>query len=205
MKIILGKEGDQPFKITQSGVSRRHACVTVESDGSCTLEDLGSTNGTYVRGEDGQLTQVAKIAITPMTFICLGPDNANGCSFYAKSALGDESHTEEFEYLYNLDQRFDEEEEQSDSMAGSIRIVVSIASLLALAGSFLATGTLQVMLLRVGTLVSLCSTLLFNPAKKRKSIKAKRELFYHCPNPECSHKLTSREIKNMQCTKCKAK
>ena len=205
MEIILGKEGHQPFEIKQSGVSRKHATITVDNNGHYVLEDLGSTNGTYVRGEDGELRQVAKVEITPMTFICLGPNNANGCSFYAKRAIDNGSYTEEFEYLYNLDQRFDEEEESNDNNASNMRMVISVASLIALAGSFIATGSLQIMLLRLGTIVSLVSSVIYNPNKKKKSLKAKREKFYDCPNPECSHKLTSREIKNMQCSRCKAK
>ena len=51
-QFILGTEGNQPFKITQMGVSHQHARITIGDDGVWTLEDLNSTNGTFVRCED---------------------------------------------------------------------------------------------------------------------------------------------------------
>lgn len=42
-QILLGTEGNQPFKITQQGVSRQHARITIGDDGVWILEDLNST------------------------------------------------------------------------------------------------------------------------------------------------------------------
>jgi hypothetical protein len=46
---VLGREGGLAVHIDLPGVSRRHASVRVES-GRATLSDLGSKNGTFVRG-----------------------------------------------------------------------------------------------------------------------------------------------------------
>ena len=74
--IILGKEGNQPFKINAdaNGVSRRHAQITITDSNEWYIEDLNSTNGTYIRDEKtGLLIPIAgKRRITPMTFIFLG-------------------------------------------------------------------------------------------------------------------------------------
>jgi len=49
MEWIIGRDGD--IKINIPGVSRRHAKLTQKADGSFVLEDLNSTNGTYVNGQ----------------------------------------------------------------------------------------------------------------------------------------------------------
>ena len=82
--ILLGKSGDQPFDIEQQGVSREHARLTIDDDGQWVLNDLDSSNGTYIRNENGDWERISKKKITPSTFICLGPDNANGCKFFAR-------------------------------------------------------------------------------------------------------------------------
>lgn len=47
---ILGRSADSAVPIDSGRVSRRHARLRV-ADGAATLEDLGSKNGTYVKGE----------------------------------------------------------------------------------------------------------------------------------------------------------
>ena len=47
---ILGRALDATIRFDVPGVSRRHARVSVEG-ANVTVEDLGSQNGTYVRGE----------------------------------------------------------------------------------------------------------------------------------------------------------
>lgn len=48
-RVRIGRQSDNDLVITDPGVSRHHAEVTNEN-GSCTLRDLGSTNGTIVNG-----------------------------------------------------------------------------------------------------------------------------------------------------------
>lgn len=202
-QFILGTEGNQPFKITQMGVSHQHARITIGDDGVWTLEDLNSTNGTFVRGEDGEMRRVGTMVIMPMTFICLGPSNANGCSFYAIH-LQNTDFIEEFEYLNKLEDEFDAKEESSEKMARMMRLLIASASLIALVGSFVVShGPLQLMLLRLGSAVSLLSTIFFNPAEKKKKLQVEREKFHACPNPKCAHTLRKNEIRAMQCSKCK--
>ena len=49
--MVIGKQGEQPFKITDGYVSRRHCEITPTSRvGVFHLTDLESSNGTYVNG-----------------------------------------------------------------------------------------------------------------------------------------------------------
>lgn len=48
---VLGRGPEAALSLEDDRVSRRHAMLRVEADGSATLEDLGSKNGTYLRGQ----------------------------------------------------------------------------------------------------------------------------------------------------------
>lgn len=48
-RVRIGRQSDNDLVVTDPGVSRHHAEV-INSNGTCTLRDLGSTNGTYVNG-----------------------------------------------------------------------------------------------------------------------------------------------------------
>jgi hypothetical protein len=200
-EIILGREGNQSFKISQPGVSKEHARLTIDGD-VWMLEDLNSSNGTFILDDKGEMTQVAKLQIQPQTLICLGADNANGCSFYARYAA-DGNYPALFDYLEERDTSFRKEEEKAEEMPQTVRKVVGTISALALVLSFCVTGNLAMMLLRVGTLASAASSFLYNPAKKKKELKAIRGSIFRCPNPACSHVLSAKEIHNRRCSKCK--
>ena len=48
-RIRIGRQSDNDLVVTDPGVSRHHAEI-INTNGTCTLHDLGSTNGTYVNG-----------------------------------------------------------------------------------------------------------------------------------------------------------
>jgi hypothetical protein len=48
-RVRIGRQSDNDLVVVDPGVSRHHAEV-INSGGTCTLRDLGSTNGTYVNG-----------------------------------------------------------------------------------------------------------------------------------------------------------
>lgn len=206
--ILLGTEGDQPFKITQSGVSRHHARITIDDNRRWTLEDLNSTNGTFVRSDDGELRRVSKVSIEPMTFICLGPDNANGCSFYARHVKENSNYIPEFQYLNEIEDKYDRLLSRANRITRTSRVITALASLIGLVGSFMIPKdfpNLRLNFIRMGSAVSALCTLLIDPSKKIKSIQAERDKFHRCPNPKCSHTLKTSEIRDMQCAKCKCK
>ncbi|MCD8297630.1 MAG: FHA domain-containing protein [Prevotella sp.] len=204
-QITIGTEGNQPFKITNSGVSRKHATITIDDSGIWRLEDLNSTNGTYIRSEDGETRRVATVEINELTFIRLGPDNVNGCCFYARQLLGVDNFTKEFEYLNEIEDKFELKEKKAEKVSKYMRYAIALISGIALLGSLAVKGSLQIMLLRLSSIVSMISSIFYDPVSKKKKISGEREKFYHCPNPKCSHILTVKEIRTMQCAKCKAK
>ncbi len=85
---IIGREGNQNFKIDDekfSAVSRRHARLTVnEATGEWRLRDEGSTNGTYIVDDKGQLIPVTEeVGISPTTRISLGGSRYNALTIAA--------------------------------------------------------------------------------------------------------------------------
>jgi DNA-binding winged helix-turn-helix (wHTH) protein len=56
---VLGRDGQGTVTVNASTVSRRHARIVVTGD-EATVEDLGSKNGTFLRGE--RLTAAARIS-----------------------------------------------------------------------------------------------------------------------------------------------
>ena len=69
---IIGREPDAAVWLDVSAVSRRHARIVI-SDGRATVEDLGSKNGTHVRGEriqgavelaDGDEIRIGSVVLT---------------------------------------------------------------------------------------------------------------------------------------------
>lgn len=208
--ITIGKEGNQPFEIKQIGVSRNHATIEISEDGSVwTLTDNDSTNGTFIREENGNFRRIASIQITPMTFIRLGPDTVHGCSFYAKRALGDNEYFEEFEEIRKIDKLYKGRitilEKKTSQLKMCQRIIVPffIFGLLCLLpfGDGMSPGVLRFVL---SAIISEAIAFLFDPKKKVKRLNEERKRFYDCPNPKCPHKLKESEIEAMSCSKCKA-
>lgn len=211
--IILGREGNQPFPIKSDvdGVSRKHAQITITDSNEWYLEDLDSANGTCVRDETtGEMEPVtSRQRITPMTFVLLGPDNSRGCSFYAKQAEKYGDFMEEHEYLVTKESEFDRKEEILDGNIKKMRIVGPVIVIIAV---FTITGIPAVsdylgeyaMQIRIG-LSSMTGiiTALYDGSAKKKRLQSLREMWHHCPNPCCSNKLTTKEINNMRCSKCK--
>ncbi len=212
--IILGREKEKcnqafPIKEDVEGVSRVHAQITINDNNDWYLEDLGSSNGTFVRDENtGELVPVTrKRMITPMTFIVLGPDNSKGCSFFAKQADNYGDFSEERQYLLQKDEEFDEklkQIEKSAKMQSAIKAIFPVL-MLTITMIIFPDNTSQAWIGRgLGTVIpSLLFLWLYNPADKKNELKGLREKFSHCPNPCCSNKQTSKEIRNMRCSKCK--
>jgi DNA-binding winged helix-turn-helix (wHTH) protein len=78
---VLGRDPDTQIFVSSTGVSRRHARITV-SAGEATIEDLGSKNGTFVGSErvksprslgDGDIIRVGSVQLT---FRMLQPPNS---------------------------------------------------------------------------------------------------------------------------------
>ncbi len=55
---IIGRGTEADIWVEDGGVSRRHARITCRSDGRYFVEDLGSTNGTFIGAQRVQLSEV---------------------------------------------------------------------------------------------------------------------------------------------------
>lgn len=68
MEIIIGREGNQSFIINNAGVSRHHVKLTDCGNGAFVIEDLGSSNGTFVNDQ-----KIIKRTISSTDKVRLGP------------------------------------------------------------------------------------------------------------------------------------
>ena len=201
----MGTEGEQPFAIPAKakGVSRQHAEVTIHDDGRWTLRDLDSTNGTFIRDKDGQLRPVGKKTIDPMTFISLGPDNSKGCSFYARQLLNPGNFLAEYEFLNAKEDEYEAEVEKIERNTRIIKWLIFAINVLIVVFSFAIESQMSLWILRSGTVLSTFFTAVYDANGIKKRCKERYERFRQCPNPQCSHRLNTEEIRDMQCRKCK--
>lgn len=74
MDILIGKHGNQPFKLTEPSISREHALFHKdEVTGRMTLRDNNSTNGTWIMANDGRFKRlVGEAPVGPNTIVRLG-------------------------------------------------------------------------------------------------------------------------------------
>jgi len=71
-QVTIGRSPENVIIVPDPTVSRRHAVIRVE-DGKLVLEDLGSTNGTYVYSqESGGFEKIEKVVLKPGMIIRLG-------------------------------------------------------------------------------------------------------------------------------------
>ena len=203
---IIGRQGDQPFTISQEGVSREHAKLTISDDGKWLLEDLNSENGTFIRNKDGEMEQVGKKNISESTYICLGPNNINGCKFFARQLIDSKDYQQAFDLLEEIDNDIEDRLEKAEGKSKIIRKAITTISMIGFFGSFIVEdNSLRTMLLRVSTAATGLSSMFFDSNKQKKQLKALREKLFGCPNPACSHNLSSKEVRNRKCSKCGAK
>lgn len=75
-QIIIGKEGNQPFMITDPDVSRYHAVLQIDDRGNLFIIDKNSTNGTYLyNGYSFQrLESNIPYPVVPESMLQLGPN-----------------------------------------------------------------------------------------------------------------------------------
>ena len=157
-----------------------------------------------IRDHSGNVIQVSKKIISPDTMICLGPDNANGCKFYARHAENTNSYRADFDLIEEMEVMISDKTDGLDRKSKYIRMMIGIISATTLLVSLTSLdNSLRMMLLRLGTFVSMISSF-YDPTKEKKRLKALSEKLFSCPNPACSHTLSTKEIHNRRCSKCRA-
>ena len=74
MEILIGKQGNQPFVLSESSISRKHAIFRLdETTGNMTLQDHNSANGTYILAPNNTFKRISgAVVVNPHTIVRLG-------------------------------------------------------------------------------------------------------------------------------------
>ena len=102
MEYIIGRnENGTMVKVPQhcNSVSGRHVKITVDDHGCWALEDLDSTNGTFVRDDKGVFHRVYTKRISKDTIIRLGGGDSGSFVFTAGHLLAPAHDAYEYEFL----------------------------------------------------------------------------------------------------------
>lgn len=196
--IILGRNGDQPFAITADGVSAQHAKITIDGD-KWTLEDLNSTNGTFIRDEKGDVRRIVKVAITPNTFIYLGPKSFEGCFFYAQQVKTPGDFHIEYRFMNEKLKELDTKIKYEEKMNWVIKLTTFALTFV------LIWAITDIQAMRAVAMISPMIALLYDPRKRIKRLRDKYARFFDCPNPKCSNTLSKTSVENRRCPECRNK
>jgi len=213
-EIIIGTQGNQPFKISTDGVSSKHAKLTITDDGHWILEDLNSTNGTFVYNTVKHCYErIAKKVISPTTKIRLGSDDTVRCYKFKALRLA-KANGDDFSYEFReLKSEWEEVSRRKDKikqLSYWTRYVPMVASIFALVrlpfiGDWDSDTRMNLML--VGIVLSSLITPIINLIllRRQESVNAEIKEKFTCPNPDCMRTtpLTEEEIKRGQCIVCK--
>jgi hypothetical protein len=120
--------------------------------------------------------------------------------------IAPKDYQREFDLLEEIDNDIEERLDKADDKSKLIRKAIAIISMVGFFGSFIVEDNgIRTMLLRVSTAATGASSMFYDPNKQKKQLKALREKLFGCPNPACSHNLSSKEVRNRKCAKCGAK
>lgn len=205
----IGKKGNQPFKITADGVSGEHARITIDN-GQWYIEDLDSTNGTFLKDSNGEFVRIYKKQIFENSIIRLAKGGHHSHTFTAHRLLAPENdYSYEFLELRKTMARQLEEEkkqEQINTRNGWIAKCAGVAAILlctligAIPGVTVDPNIRYVVIAFAPIIVGL---LFRNDAARLKAVKNRRRNLIVCP--KCGRPISDFDVDNMQCSVCKAK
>mgnify|MGYP002288630033 CR=1 FL=1 len=208
---IIGLRHPESIQIPpkHNAVSGHHAKITVHDNGEWMLEDIGSTNGTYVVQPDGSLRQVSRMRITPATTIQLGPPTVNGYRFTASYVTKDldpawQALQADLFYIKSCEEKF-------KSRARTFGWLQKTSSIIALGLTFLVDMVVTMdsqtmMFVRMGFMAvapAIVGVAMDLSLKGREELLRKRKGLV-CPNPACQRPLGEREIEYGACPFCKS-
>lgn len=202
-KILIGRNGNQPFIIKAEGVSAVHASLTVTDDGVWMLKDEGSTNGTFVRTADGHFERIEVKRIAPSTVIRLGDETVNGITFHAsrllKTNLND--YSVEFRKLKELYGKYLEDKDKIQRKATLMRFVPLVLSCICIAISipFDSPRIMRLLMLLPSVFTGIIKD---SSVSDNTKLNAKYRKILVCP--QCGRRLSEYEITKGQCSSCKA-
>lgn len=208
-EFIIGRNGNQPFKIEAEGVSSEHARITIDDNGQWILEDLHSSNGTFVRDDKGNFTRIVKVHITEQTIISLAHVSTIGhksFTFMAHHVLekNPDNYSYEFNLIYSKAEKLRQEEEEVNKKMFRYRYLSIVAPLVGYGISYLPPFKNDFNLIRMSMLLPpmLVNLLLTSVMSKPRELLKLRKATINCP--KCGKPLSDYDVDNRQCSICKA-
>lgn len=220
MSIIVGRQGNQPFPITDHTVSKKHVELTVLDDGKVQVKDLDSANGTFI--DD---VRIIKKVVDRNTVVRLGASY----TFCIKDALPQVAPppppTPEYS-IKPLKSVWDEYDAALMALAGKNRrigLVTRLSSVFTIGGGVLggalrsmdgleAVSNISLVASGIGLVImiySIIQSVSFDYTKEKKALDDKFEQNYVCPNPQCRHYLGLKKYsilsQDKQCPWCRSK
>ena len=208
----IGKAGNQPFPINGERVSAKHARVTIDEAGRWILEDLCSTNGTYIYDDAGQLVRVGRKEIQEFTRIVLSDTTPMGASFYAHHLLEDNinDYRAEFRFLLEkagrlyaerrlLKKRIKERRMLSNLIPGTVSCLLGLVVRIFFPDEMmLLIGSMSVMT----TVLSLLVAWINNRDERLQELSYRIQNLLACP--KCGRPLSEYDLNNQLCPACKS-
>lgn len=167
-EIIIGRLGNQPFKITDDTVSRRHAKLYYDvSNRVMIIENISETSGTYIRQKGGTFVQVMpRCNIDPSTEIRLGSRYVVRASELIKTpplhgggSDGGEKEHVDIAFLRRVAEKYEAEKlrlDQQNSVFNNLKSLFMILSM----GSGVIGGTITALVGEEARMLSISITIL---------------------------------------------
>ena len=208
MEILIGKLGNQPFALTESSISRKHAIFRLdETSGKMYLQDNNSANGTYILASNNTFKRITGVVTVGLnTVVRLGAKHTfkikellvkeEGVgTLTPKEHVYDISNLREIYDLYNKN-KLEIEAQQSSIMmwrmaSMSLGGVLTMGLMSLLPDDFAGNQRISMLIKGLGTVVAIIIAWLIVNAKSRKLLQRKEhnERFYkkkYCC-PKCGY------------------
>ena len=209
-EVIIGRGMTSPFAIpnTAMRVSSKHAKITIDDNDRWTLEDLGSTNGTFIKDSNGNLVQIGKTDITRNTVIILADQTIHGFQFKASNIIqgATDDYSSEFLALQQLRNKL---EQDTDDVYRKAKFVKYLPSVLIVVVMMVISLCIEAehRFILMGAVSAACTAIVsavYDPQTHLRRISDQRRQKLVCPNPQCGKQLSDHEINKGQCLSCKA-
>lgn len=216
-QFVIGKKGTQPFSIPESKerVCDEHAIVTLDDNGIWTIEDIPSSNGTFIYNSQGILLKVKKKQITEFTKIVLTDTTSMGFSFIAHHLLEQDPNNYRLEFAHvvneakEVKQKYAEIEEKVKQRRVYLSLIPVMAScIFGIVMRFIFHDNPNIIFMVIGMMsavTALLNVLVTAYANKDNSLKEYAVRMQHIITcPKCNRPLTDYDINNQICPICKA-
>lgn len=211
-EIIIGRHGTQATPITDMTVSKQHCRLTINDDGSWTLENL-SQNGTKVNG-----TEIVKAKVTPKSRVQLGPQftatlgdligtlsspsqpqSASGPSAQAAASSAASVKAFDISHLRDVWESYNQANINMLEQQRKVNLVRTGAAVFTMGSAVVATlvtGPLGLVMTGIGLIGNLYSFVGMKNAETAEERQSRQEAFddaWVCPN--CGHSLMAKNYK----------